>query len=194
MLANCLTDDRINYGQILYMPRLPIKTFTSTPSTTPTATPSNTLTETASATPTTITPSVTPTYSPTPTATYSVTPTTITPSPTPTDTPITPTTQSIVFQNPSLCLGSANLTNVYLAFSVTLSNPQEVSSVTAYSGTLTGVPMGQTSAGIYSGAIIGTGGYSPNATVSYYFIVKDNVEHMIRSSDYSTSLEACPKG
>jgi spore germination protein YaaH len=192
--ANCLTDDRINYGQILYMARLPIKTFTSTPSTTPTATPSNTLTETASATPTTITPSVTPTYTPTPTATYSVTPRTITPSPTPTDTPITPTTQSIVFQNPSLCLGSANLTNVYLVFSVTLSNPQDISSVTASSGILTEVPMSLTSAGIYSGATIGTGGYSPNDTVSYYFLAKDNVGHLIRSSDYSTSLEACPKG
>jgi hypothetical protein len=98
--ANCLTDDRINYGQILYMPRLPIKTFTSTPSTTPTATPSNTPTETASATPMTITPSVTSTYTPTATLTYTATNTssatstdTLTPTliytgtPTPTKTP-----------------------------------------------------------------------------------------------------------
>lgn len=73
MLANCLPDNRIYYGQILYMPRLPIKTFTSTPSTTPTAAPSNTLTETASATPVTITPSVTPTFSPSPTSTNTLT-------------------------------------------------------------------------------------------------------------------------
>jgi hypothetical protein len=38
MLANCLHDDHIFAGQILYVPCLPIKTPTSTPSITPTET------------------------------------------------------------------------------------------------------------------------------------------------------------
>ena len=206
MLANCLPDDRINYGQILYVPRLPIKTFTSTPSPTVTNTPTTTaspsqtpmntpITPSATPTPTsTNPPSITPTYSPTPTATYSVTPTTITPSPTSTNTPIAPTNPSIVFQNPALCVGSDNFTNLYLAFSVTLSNPRDVSSVTAYSGTSIEVPMSETNAGIYSGAKVGTGDYSPNDTVSYYFIAKDNLGRITRSSDYSTNLGACSIG
>ena len=73
-LANCLPNDQIYPGQLLYVPRLPSKTFT--PSFTATATP------TATSTFTPITPTATPTYTP------------ITSTATPTHTPITPTPTS----------------------------------------------------------------------------------------------------
>ena len=108
--ANCLTNDRINAGQLLHLPRLPVvitltlsatstatQTSTSTAtasatmtnSPTATVTSSQTLTNTSTATPTntnTETPSATPTYSPTVTSTN---PSIYTPTPTLTNTPRT---------------------------------------------------------------------------------------------------------
>jgi len=60
MEANCLPDTRIYAGQLLYVPRLPIYTFTLTPSVTPSITPTATLTNTQTAA-VTDTPSATPT-------------------------------------------------------------------------------------------------------------------------------------
>jgi len=108
--ANCLTNDRINAGQLLHLPRLPVvitltlsatstatQTSTSTAtasatmtnSPTATVTSSQTLTNTSTATPTntnTETPSATSTYSPTVTSTN---PSIYTPTPTLTNTPRT---------------------------------------------------------------------------------------------------------
>lgn len=75
MSANCLIKDRITVGQLLYLPRLPLRTLTSTPSATSTDTPTNTATDTP-------TPTLTDTPTNTPTATG-----TDTPTHTPTDTP-----------------------------------------------------------------------------------------------------------
>jgi hypothetical protein len=102
----------------------------------------------------------------------------------------TPGTQ-IVFQNPSVCLGSNNNTNLYLAFAVTISNAQDVSSVTAFSGPSVVVPLQDTGGGVYSGAVIGSGGYSPGMVVPYYFVVQDRLGQSIRSADYSSGLIAC---
>jgi LysM repeat protein len=67
-LANCLPNDQIFPGQLLYMPRLPRSTFM--PSFTATETP------TATSAPTSITPTITLTYTPiTPTVTSTDTPT-----------------------------------------------------------------------------------------------------------------------
>ncbi len=86
--ANCLTNDQIYIGQVLYVPRLlsnpitvtPTNTFTATPTPTGTTSPTSTATQTP-----------TETSSPTPTVTQTSTPTD-TPSPTPTSTPTaTPT-------------------------------------------------------------------------------------------------------
>ncbi len=95
VLANCLPDDRIYYGQLLYVPRPLVKTFTSTSS----ATATDTLTATSTTTDT-ATSTSTPTYIPTATLTHTATNTssatstdTLTPTliytatPTPTNTP-----------------------------------------------------------------------------------------------------------
>jgi hypothetical protein len=129
--ANCLKSDRIFAGQVLYVPRLLINTFTPT-----------------SGTP-------------------------------------------IGFQNPSVCLGSSNNTNLYLAFAVSLSNAQDVRSVTAISGQSIVVPLQDTGGSVYSGAVIGSGGYSPGMVVPYYFAIQDRFGQSIRSDDYSSSLIAC---
>lgn len=64
MSANCLTHDQIYTGQLLYVPRLPIKTLT--PNYTPTDTPTPTPTDTPTSTPTdtSITPIPSATYTP----------------------------------------------------------------------------------------------------------------------------------
>ena len=82
MIANCLRDDRIYVGQLLYVPRLwsnPI-TSTSTPTDTQTCTPTDIpsapLTDTPSPTPThTLTDTPSPTLTDTPTPAPSATPT-----------------------------------------------------------------------------------------------------------------------
>lgn len=84
MAANCLENEQINAGQLLYLPRAlsrsvtPTDTATNTPSPTPTATVTPSQTPTATQT-LTATPTNTPTETPSPT-------TTDTPSPTPTAT------------------------------------------------------------------------------------------------------------
>ncbi len=88
MAANCLPNDNLATGQILYLPRLPARTptLTSTPTRPPviTRTPTRTRTRTPTSTPVTPTvPSPTPTGTSVPTAT--ATPTEV-PSPTPTPT------------------------------------------------------------------------------------------------------------
>ena len=75
MSANCLSNDRIYAGQLLYVPRLlsntvtptatPTNTETATPTATPGAAPTDTLTPTSTGTP-----SITPTDTPTDTPTY----------------------------------------------------------------------------------------------------------------------------
>lgn len=100
--ANCLPDDLIYSGQLLYLPRPLIKVFTPTSSATatatatetPTPTSTDTATSTATDTPTptpthtqTATPTNTPTYTDTPTATS-----TYTRTPTPTNTLYIPLT------------------------------------------------------------------------------------------------------
>jgi LysM repeat protein len=107
MLANCLPDNRIYYGQILYVPHSPVKIITATSSATATDPGTATLTMTATATSTgtptnlpTATSTSTPTYTPTATLTHTATNTatatstdTLTPTliytgtPTPTNTP-----------------------------------------------------------------------------------------------------------
>lgn len=86
MAANCLVNDRIYAGQLLYVPRLPSNT--STPTATASLTPTITATDTSTSTPSS-TPTHTPTNTPSSTSTYTPT---ITPSSTPTFTPtFTPT-------------------------------------------------------------------------------------------------------
>lgn len=183
--ANCLADDRINYGQILYVPRLPSKT--STPSSTLTDTPSNTPTDTASATPMTITPSVTPTYTPTPTATYSVTPITVTPSPTPTNPPT-------VFQDPQgdvlLCPSPDTIHLSVLPY-----DPQGIRSLTAVYR-INGGPWVEISMGpdgdTYYGSGSVSGDYATVDIVDFYFIAVDTFEDVIASSIYNAYLIDCP--
>jgi LysM repeat protein len=79
--ANCLPDDRIYSGQLLYLPRLLIRAFTPTSSATATATATETPTPTSTDT---ATPTATDTPTPTPTHTQTATPTN---TPTYTDTP-----------------------------------------------------------------------------------------------------------
>jgi hypothetical protein len=99
--------------------------------------------------------------------------------------------QAVVFQNPSVCLGSSNYTNVYLSFSVTILNWQDITSVTANIGQSVSVPLQDTGGGTYSGAFIGSGGYSPDTTVSYHFIAQDGFGQDIPSPVYSMPLKAC---
>jgi hypothetical protein len=89
MVANCLSNNRIFVGQVLYVPRLPA-TITAILSVTPTAT--QTPTATATSTATTITPTATYSQTPTPTFTstntFTATPTyTSSPPPTATNSP-----------------------------------------------------------------------------------------------------------
>ena len=78
--ANCLTSDYIYAGQVLYVPRRPIKILTPTPSSTPTVTPPPSPTDTPTPTDTN-TPTATPTHTPSATPTY-------TPTATPTNTTV----------------------------------------------------------------------------------------------------------
>src|SRR5574339_371874 len=106
MAANCLVNDRIYAGQLLYVPRLPASPVPPTPSPTPTdtGTPSITPTDTPTATHTptatfTITPSHTPTDTPPPTPTY--TPTeraTSTPTDTSTPAPVDTPTPALTYE------------------------------------------------------------------------------------------------
>jgi LysM repeat protein len=101
-LANCLVGDRIDAGQRLFVPRLPRKPPTSTPTPitpTPTNTPEKTriVKDDPTATPT-ATPTNTPTITPTPTDTPTITPTP-TDTPTPTNTPCPPLLRAILRAN-----------------------------------------------------------------------------------------------
>jgi LysM repeat protein len=149
MSANCLPSSKIYTGQILYMRRLPY-TATITPSAMDIPSATATLSQTATDTPSpTATPSQTATdtpmetYTPTPTATDTPSPTE-TPSPTATDTPTntyTPITPSVTptytltappANMPAVFENSAKMTcdaNVYVFFSVTVSDPEEIVSV-----------------------------------------------------------------
>lgn len=267
MLANCLTSDRIYYGQMLHVPRLPINAFTPTPTATQTNTPTTPnyacdraemIADVVSPIGTVLLPGMPfiktwrmkNTGSCTWTTSYSVVymdgESFRAPLSTllPVDVPpggtidislnmiapsvpgsyasswmfrnasgmlfgigeqgnlpwrvairvqdLTPTPgTTISFQNPSVCLGSNNQTNLYLAFAVSLSNVQDVSLVTAFSGQFIVVPLQDTGGGVYSGSVLGSGGYSPGTNVPYYFVVQDKSGQSIRSADYSSILDAC---
>jgi len=114
--ANCLTNDRINAGQLLHLPRLPV-VITLTLSATSTATQTATATATGSQTSTsTATASATMTNSPTATVTPSQTLTntsTATPTNTNTETPsATPTySPTVTSTNPSIYTPTPTPTN-----------------------------------------------------------------------------------
>jgi hypothetical protein len=125
------------------------------------------------------------------TATPTATLVTITPSPTPT---YTPTTPPITFLNPSVCLGSSRLTNLYLSFSVTLSATQGIGNVTAFDDRSVVVTLTDTGNGTYSGALKDAGGYSPGYQLSYYFVAMDNLGQSFPSDKYTTTLNGCNSG
>jgi LysM repeat protein len=110
--ANCLTSDRINAGQLLHLPRLPVG-ITLTLSATSTATQTTTATATASQTSTsTATASATMTNSPTATVTPSQTLTnTSTATPTGTNTEPPSATPTATSTNPSIYTPTPTPTN-----------------------------------------------------------------------------------
>jgi len=187
MSANCLPNDRIYTGQFLYVPHLPIITFTSTaaPTDTPTETPTATPTDTMTAT-LTDTPTATPTDSPTPTPTDA-------PSATPTDTATpTPTDTPTDFQNPDgmLCDPPA-----YVSFQVTAYDPQGISSVAVLLYSTQDTLIGQLSMESKGITYYGSGALAAPYTVfdvgDYYFIAIDNFGITTVSRAYSNRSSSC---
>jgi len=168
MEANCLPDTRIYAGQILYVPRLPIHTLTST------LTPSFTSTNI---------PSSTPTDTPSPTLTS-----------TPTNTPIiTPTNIPPTFQDPFAFFWICDSAD-YISFIVAVNNFQDIRAVTVVykinDGILNEAPMEYYENGYY-GFRLTSDQFSTTDTVEYYFWGVDYLGETGKSATYTAKPEPC---